>query len=372
MELTLDQVMMNADAIKREYCALSSDFIKYSTINDFIPTLDRLKDYLVVKSDPPLPQAWYTRNEIVYKGHKVALRKFNKDLKGNPVVIVAPEAGGDSHIVDYGPEQSLVECALKNFPGDVYAVHKLPASQKHTDYTLDDSIKSLLACVEVIGEPVHFIGFCQGGWQATVFAALFPDQVKSLTNAAGPIDFHAGDAMIANMTHSIPFSFYEWMVSVGGGNMPGSFIRHGFMMMNAVDRFLGDDLTLYNNLESEEFVSRQHQFQSWYQRYQPVPGTMYLQIVEKLFKENRLIKGKLDVLGRKVDLANISRQLVLVGGTKDNITPPPQVMALKEYAGSSDVQEFIVPAGHIGVFMSKSVLRDYWPGILKSLGRAPN
>jgi poly(3-hydroxyalkanoate) synthetase len=368
MDLTLDQLMMNADGIRRDYSKLTSDFIKSTTMDNWIPAVERIRDYLDVKAEEPLPAEWHTANEVVYEGHKVALRKFNSDKRGNPLIVVAPEAGGDSLIVDYGPKQSLVECALAVYPGDVYAVHKLPATGEHTEYTIDDSIRSLKACVDHIGEPVNIIGFCQGGWQSAVYTALFPEDVKSLTVAAGPIDFHAGDAQIAKMTFSIPFSFYEWMVSVGNGNMPGSFIRHGFMMMNAVDRFLGDDLALYNNLENTDFVDRQHQFQSWYQRYQPVPGKMYLQIVKNLFNQNKLIKGELEVLGQKVRLKNITQQLVLVGGTKDDITPVDQVMALKKYAKSKNVSEIVVPAGHIGVFMSKSVIKNFWPSILKVLG----
>ena len=95
---------------------------------------------------------------------------------------------------------------------------------------------------------------------------------------------------------------------------------------------------------------------------------MYLQIVKNLFNQNKLIKGELKILGRNVRLENIGQQLVLVGGAKDDITPVDQVMALKKYASSKNVSEIVVPAGHIGVFMSKSVIKNFWPSILKVLG----
>ena len=34
---------------------------------------------------------------------------------------------------------------------------------------------------------------CQGRWLATVYAALNPERVNTLTIAGAPIDFHAGD-----------------------------------------------------------------------------------------------------------------------------------------------------------------------------------
>lgn len=155
------------------------------------------------------------------------------------MIVVPPEAGHDSLIVDYGPGQSLVESALTNYPGDVYVMEKLPATFRDTGYSIDDSILALNAAIDTIGEPVNLIGFCQGGWQSAIYTALFPEKVLNLTVAAGPIDFLAGDAKISAMAESLPMSFYEQMVMMGGGNMPGSFIVQGFMMMNPVDRFMG-------------------------------------------------------------------------------------------------------------------------------------
>ncbi|MDA8138936.1 MAG: alpha/beta fold hydrolase, partial [Desulfobacteraceae bacterium] len=291
---------------------------------------------------------------------KVSLRKFNRTHLGHPIVFVAPEAGHNAHIVDYGPEQSLVECALNHFPGDVYAVDKQPAGPEHTAYDIDDSILSLKACAEAIGEPIHLVGLCQGGWQSAIFAALFPEHVRSLTLAAAPIDFHAGDATIARWAKAIPQSTYEQMVMLGNGNMPGCFIVQGFMLMNPYDRFVGDDTGLLRNITDAEFIERHRRFTQWYYYTQAVPGTMYLNIVKKLFKENQLIQGELEVLGRKVDLGRIHHPLYLVAGQKDDITPPPQLFAAEHYVSSEIVQKAVMPAGHIGVFMGKQVIRDYW------------
>lgn len=315
---------------------------------------------MVERGRPMEAPTWLTPNQMVYEGFKVKLRKFNTDHRGEPIVFVAPEAGHNAHIVDYGPDQSLVQCALAYYPGDVYAVDKLPAEQEHTTYDIDDSIRSLEACVEAIGEPVHLVGLCQGGWQSAIFAALFPDRVKSLTLAAAPIDFHAGDAIIAQWADAIPLSTYEQMVQMGNGNMPGCFIVQGFMLMNPYDRFVGDDVNLWQNISDAEFIDRHRRFSQWYYYTQAVPGTMYLNIVKKLFKENRLIHGELEVLGRNVDLGRITQPLHMVAGTKDDITPPAQLFAAEQYVQSTAIHKTLMPAGHIGVFMGKKVIQDYW------------
>ncbi len=339
-------------------------FSNLMAFNPFLnPMAEDIKNYgrfMVEKGTPLEIPTWQRPNQVVYEGHKVALRKFNPEHRGNPIIFVAPEAGHNSHIVDYGPDQSLIQCALDHFPGDVYAVDKLPAGPEHTNYTIDDCIRSLRACVEAIGEPVHLVGLCQGGWQSAIFAALFPADVKTLTLAAAPIDFHAGEALITQWATSLPLSFYQQMVQVGGGNMPGCFIVQGFMLMNPYDRFVGDNTDLLSNITDPVFIDRYRRFAQWYYYTQAVPGTMYLQIVDTLFRRNLLIKGELEILGQYVDLSRVTQPLYLVAGQKDDITPPPQLFAAEQYTHSSKVHKEIVPAGHVGVFMGKQVIRDYW------------
>lgn len=366
--MSLDTLLLNLSKVSGDYFQTVGEgciaFSNLMALNPFFnPYAADCKNYgqfMIEKGTPLEMPTWLTPNQIVYEGHKVALRKFNPEHRGNPILFVAPEAGHNSHIVDYGPDQSLVQCALDCFPGDVYAVDKLPAGPEHTTYTIDDCIQSLKACIETIGEPVHLVGLCQGGWQSAVYSALFPANIKTLTLAAAPIDFHAGDALVTQWARALPFSYYEQMVQFGNGNMPGALIVQGFMLMNPYDRFVGDNVDLLSNVANPVFIDRHRRFSQWYYYTQAVPGTMYLQIVDALFRQNRLVKGELEIFGQRVDLRRISHPLYLVAGQKDDITPAAQLFAAEQHVGSEFVQKEIVPAGHVGVFMGKQVIREYW------------
>ncbi len=323
--------------------------------------------YLEERNRPITAHPWMTPNQVIYKGLKNELRKFNYDQRGNPILLIPPEAGHNSQIVDYGPGQSLVQCALKHFDGDIYVMDKLPAGRGEDGYSLDDCIQSVDACIQHIGEPVHLVGLCQGGWQGAIYTALFPQRVKTLTLAAAPIDFHAGDAQIAEWARALPQAFFQSMVAMGGGHMPGAFIVAGFMMMNPVDRFMGDDLSLLHNINDPVFLKRYRRFNRWYQFTQPLPGRMYLQVVKELFKENKLVKGRLEILGQRVDLSRIDQPLCLIAGSKDDITPVAQLFAIGEYASSVSIEKKIAAAGHIGVFMGAKVIREIWSVIFQRL-----
>lgn len=329
--------------------------------------LNKYGNFLKEKSMRIESAPWMTTNRVVFSGLKVALRKFNEGERGNPLLLVPPEAGHNSQIVDYGPEQSLVQCALDHHVGDVYVVEKLPAGPEHADYSIEDCIRSIGLCIAHIGQPVHLIGLCQGGWQSAIYTALFPDQVRTLSLAGAPIDFHAGDAVISQWAQSLPMTFYEAMVSMGLGCMPGAFIVAGFKMMNAYDRFVGDDMKLYQNIDDPAFLDRHRRFNGWYQFTQPLAGRMYLEVVDKLFKQNQLVNGQFEIMGRTVDLSAIHHPLYLIAGTKDDITPPDQLFAIRHHVSSVLVEQRLAEAGHIGVFMGKDVIRKIWTDLFKRL-----
>ena len=79
-------------------------------------------------------------------------------------------------------------------------------------------------CVDHIGGSVNLIGDCQGGWLATIYAALRPERVNTLTIAGAPIDFHAGEPVIHAALRSLApggnLAFYRGLVAAGGGVLP--------------------------------------------------------------------------------------------------------------------------------------------------------
>jgi poly(3-hydroxyalkanoate) synthetase len=84
---------------------------------------------------------------------------------------------------------------------------------------------------------------------------------------------------------------------------------------------------------------------------------------------NELIAGTLTVAGAQVDLGAITCPLFLLAGSSDHITPPGQVFALADYAGTdpSEVHRQIAPGGHLGLFMGHESLNTQWAPLLSSI-----
>lgn len=312
--------------------------------------------------------AWHTSNRVLVEDAAHRLRDFGGTAAADdpPLLIVPPEVN-HSAIVDFGPGQSLVRTALDAGFARVAAVEWRSATAETAHRDVDDSIATLQAAIRTLGGRAHLVGLCQGGWESAVVAALEPSTVATLTLVAAPIDFHAGHGAIRRVAQLTPLPVYQALVRAGGGVMRGEFITTGFDNLLPFERYLLKPLSIWNRLDDEPWMSRFQRLEDWYKSPKDLPGVQYLRVVEQLFQQNRLIEGRFEVQGRKIDLGLIDMPLALVAGTKDHITPREQLFALRDHARSKRVLACELPAGHIGTFMGTESLRDHWPSILRWL-----
>jgi poly(3-hydroxyalkanoate) synthetase len=259
---------------------------------------------------------WASPNRIVYDDNAIALRRFDEGRGGDPILIAPPQAGHHSCIADYAPSHSLVQTCLASTNNPVYAIEWKPSTPMRKNETIDDLVKQMMLSVKMVGSPVILAGLCQGGWLSAIYTSMFPRDVRALILAASPIDFTAGGGKLQDIVNTIPFWYYQSMVGCGGGNMSGDLMLSGWKIMNSYDRFVGDYLNLWINVQGEGSLERAKRFSSWYEYTQDISGRWYLEAVKKLFMENRLIKGTLEVLGRPVRLGEITCPLALLAGER--------------------------------------------------------
>jgi poly(3-hydroxyalkanoate) synthetase len=310
---------------------------------------------------------WTTPNEIVERSPLAVLRHFGGS-KGTPTLILPPQAGHHSCVVDYNARQSQVRTAL-DAGLDVYVLEWLGATQETKHASISDYLAVVSEAVARVGGRVHLVGDCQGGWLATIYAALHPQEIATLTVAGAPIDAHAGDSAIADSVRlGGGMTPYRLVVELGGGVLPGAFMLGGFISLQP-ETELGTHLDLILHLDDEAYVERYAEFRNWYDHTQPIPGGMYLWAVEHLFLGNELVRGAMTVEGRPVSLGAIDCPVTLFGGDADHITPPAQVFALADRVGtdSSRVTCQLVSGGHLGLFMGRDALESAWRPLFERL-----
>lgn len=315
-------------------------------------------------------QDWELASEVVLEKQQLLLRRFHTGQPDvSPILVVPPNAGHHSNIA----ERLLETCMASTPERSIYSIEWLGADCKNPGYSIEDMVTELQSCVEAVGNKTHLFTLCQGAWVSAIYAALFPETVASYTNAAGPIDFQAGNGKIKSYCSFMPASFFQSMVHYNGGVQTGLNQVLGFKNLNPFERWVADYMNLWLDIISgqEKNIERWKRFKKWYEHTVDLDGTWYLEAVQDLFKENRLVKGELKVLGRKVNLADITCPVFLLAGGRDDITPPDQVFNMADHVSGPSWKALIEDAGHIGVFV-KARSQEYWKAIIRQLGILEN
>ena len=212
---------------------------------------------------------------------------------------------------------------------------------------------------------MNLVGDCQGGWLAVIYAALYPDTVNTLTIAGAPVDFHAGEPLIHDwmrvLSPARDLAFYRDLVNANGGVLPGEFLLAGFIALQP-DNELDRQLQLLAHIHEPAHVSRYRTFETWFKHTQPHPGRLLPVDRRAPVPEQRADRRHLQVGGETVDLGKITCPLFLLAGATDHITPPPQVFALADYAGTSadEIAKRQTTGGHLGLFMGHEALAGHW------------
>jgi poly(3-hydroxybutyrate) depolymerase len=322
------------------------------------------------------PPTWTTPHKLVFEAPLARLRDFSTSRTPGlvPTLVLPPQAGHDSCIVDYSAEQSQMQAILASGLERALSLDWIGATEETKDASVEDYLEVIHRAVEHCGGRVNMIGDCQGGWLATIYAALYPEQINTLTLAGAPIDFHAGEPVVHEVLRRLApggdLRFYEALVKADGGVLKGEHMVSGFVLIQPGAE-ISRQIDLLLHLDDDAHVARYRQFEDWFKHTQDVPGSFYLWIIRHLFRDNGLIDGAVSVGGRQVDLANISMPLCLLAGATDHITPPDQVFAIADVASTPSelVLRHVTTGGHLGLFMGHEALHEHWPPILTEVLR---
>ncbi len=305
-----------------------------------------------------------TAHTVALKLRTLSLCDYSAEgATGLPTLVVAPYAGHTSMIADYHAGQSLMQTLRAAGVRRLLLTDWHSATPDMKDFDVDQYLAELLGCIDDLGGRVCLVGLCQGGWMSAMLAARYPQKVQALVLAGSPIDTQAGDGPLVRMVHESPMSFYEELVATGGGLMPGRYMLAGWKNMHPEQHYVQEHIDLYEHIDDPAWLHKAEAFDRWYENPLDLPGRWYLQVIDELFKHNKLAHGRFVGLGRKLQLAAVECPLYLLAGESDDITGRDQVFAAEGLMRARTVEKKVVPGGHVGLFMGARTLGQTWPGI---------
>src|ERR1700737_591842 len=159
-------------------------------------------------------------------------------------------------------------------------------------------LADLNVLVDRVGGLVDLIGLCQGGWLSLVYAGRFPAKVRKLVMAGAPVDIAARQSRLSAMAEATPLIMFQSLVNFGDGRVIGRNIAK-FWGNDTDANGIRESLQTVQPVGSSEFTQLEATFKNWNSWTIDLPGTYYLEVIEKLYRRNELPSGVLVRLGKK-------------------------------------------------------------------------
>jgi polyhydroxyalkanoate synthase len=305
--------------------------------------------------------------EVVYRENKLELRRYEPEERKHdvPVFLTYPLINEPS-ILDFRPDRSVVRQFLES-GFEVYLVDWGDYTTLDAALTLDDFVDRYLRnCVDAAFErseadTVHLHGYSTGAPLAVAYAALSPENVRTLVLQGPPLDYHTEGGFF-DFGELVRSHDPETLVELFG-TVPAPILDLGLSIRKPVEYTLGAPRRLYDNFDDEEFVEDFARRAGWAIGGMDVPGETYRGIVEELFEENALMENELVLNGEHVDLDALEMPVLLVVGAEDKFVPSGAYMPFLDRVPSSDTEVIEFPTTHVGLSVAPEAHEEGWPRV---------
>src|ERR1700676_2681346 len=297
-----------------------------------------------------------TPSKIALELRSVRLRDFTTAKSGVPTLLCTPLALHGAAVADLAAGHSLVAALRGAGIERLFMADWRSASPEMRFLRIDDYLADLNVLVDQVGGLVDLVGLCQGGWLSLVYAGRFPGKVSKLVMAGAPIDIAARPSELSAVATATPLTMFQSLVNLGDGRLIGRNVAR-FWGNDSVDaNDIHQSLQTLQPIGSPEFTRLEAIFKKWNAWTIDVPGTYYLEVIEKLYKRNELASGSFVALGQKIDLSRLRLPMYLLAGSADEVVAPEQLLAAERLVGTQpeDLRHEVAPCNHLGLFMGRT------------------
>ncbi len=306
----------------------------------------------------------------VYSEDKLTLYRYNRDTEPTyktPVLIVYALVN-TYKMLDIQPDRSYIRNLLAAGL-DVYLIDWGYPTKMDKYISMDDYVNGYINnCVDFVRkknrvEKINILSICQGGTLSVIYSSLYPSKIKNLVTHVTPIDFSTNDGLLFRWSKDMDF---DTIVEGFDGLIPGDFLNQGFDALKPMMK-LQKQQALSNAMENDEKLVSFLRMEKWISESPDQTGACFLQFMKDLYQGNKLIKGELEVGGKKVNLKNLTCSLLNIYATEDHLVPPAATIPLNDFVGSKDKELYSFKGGHIGVFVGSKSQKELAPAVTEWL-----
>ena len=319
-------------------------------------------------AQPPNADVGTSECDVVLKKDKMRLLHYTggPEKRTRVPVLLVYALINRPYILDLQQDRSVVQALLRDGL-DVYMIDWGKPGNGDRFLGLEDYIERYMdECVKIIEERsgvtgISILGYCIGGYLASVYASLHPDHVRNLALMAAPLDFGIDQGMLHLWTKEEYFDPVK--VVEAFGNAPAEFLNSGFVVLDPLGNTVMKYMGLVENIEDRKFVEMFFRMEKWLSDGIPVTGAFYIDLIRDGYQRNLFVQNRLRIDGHRAQIENLTMPMLAIVAEKDHIVPPAATLGLLKVAPSKDKTTFSQPTGHIGLSVGGESHAKLWPKV---------
>jgi polyhydroxyalkanoate synthase len=302
---------------------------------------------------------------ITASGRLWRLRDYGAGGRGVLLIVGSPIKR--PYVWDLAPSVSTVGYCLDHGFG-VHLLEWTPAAAGQTPTGLDDYVEAITArAADVLaraeGKPI-LLGHSLGGTLATIAAACAPRDVAGLVLLGAPLCFGEGVSSFRDALVDISAAVRDELDVA-----PGSLLSQ-LAALASPSAFVWSRLArLSACLTDPEALAIDARIERWSLDEVALPGRLVTQILDWLFREDRLCQAALPVAGRLIGPQDLVTPTLAVVDAADEIAPRATVEPfLRASPASTRILEQTaapeVSLQHLALLVGREARARVWPEIL--------
>jgi polyhydroxyalkanoate synthase len=321
-----------------------------------------------------------TAFRILHTEPGIRLRCYGDLARDAPALLIVPAPIKRAYIWDLAPAVSVVRHCLAEGMRVYMVEWTLPDGTVNRFGLTEYADRLLAACVDAIefdcgrGQ-VILAGHSLGGTLAAIFSCLHPERIRALVLLEAPLHFGGSAGKFAPLVGAVSDATF---IGEAFGNVPGSFLN--LMSVAAapsefhLQRCMDFSLSVQDRATFESYM----RVERWMHDEFPLPGKLFTEVVEQLYREDRLMQGALDIAGRRVGPRDLDVPLLNVVDPRSGVIPPQSILPFHRAASGSPKKVLYyggdvgVAIQHVGVLAGANAHRRLWPEIFGWLKQIPN
>jgi polyhydroxyalkanoate synthase len=216
------------------------------------------------------------------------------------------------------------------------------------------------------GDAPLLVGHSLGGTLAAIFCARHPEQVAGAVLLEAPLHFGADAGAFAPVVAASPDTR---LLQPGLRAVPGSFLDLVTVTAAPREFLLDRHVDLIRSL-GRPALQVNLRVQRWTLDEFAVPGRLFAEVVEDLYREDRFMRSDLTIGGRRVGASSLVVPMLNVVNPHSGLIPPSSVVPFHR-ASASRAKELLwyhgdqgVSLQHVGVLVGRSAHTCLWPRIV--------